>query len=321
MAIHLPDAGGYGGLANTPLAQLQIYDKIIEKVYEKDFLLSITNSEIAERITSCTQEIQILLDPDIGEWRPHEVGMEMSHNQVTFTSFKLKICYTSYLAFQFDDMTIHYTCQWDLVEDRLLVQGYESYVALMRAFVFTEMITLVDEDNMGNRAGRHKTEQLGDRVTPLRVTPDNVVAFLSGLVNTLASWHYFIENQMFLIVPKSFKTIIQLSKLADASYAGMSQSILIDGQWPAKLLGFDVYETVYLPQFYHQGLQKLCWYFIAGNQSAYAYASDIIQARVVRSENTFTTKYQMVAAWGGAMLYPKKIAVACACLDTLVTFT
>jgi hypothetical protein len=319
MAIHLPDAAGYGGLANTPLAQFTVYEKIMEDVYERDFLLEVTNAEISERITSCTQEVQILTDPDVGEWRPHTIGGELIHNTVTFTSFKLKICYAAYLAFQFDDMTIHYTCPWEMVEDRLLVKGYESYVSMMRNFVFVEMVSLVDESCQGLTAGRFRNINLGNRTAPLHVTPDNVPALLSHFQTVLSEWHHFIEDQMFLIVPIGFKTIIQMSKLADASYSGISPSLLVDGKWPSKLVGFDVYDTVYLPKFTHQN-GYVCWYLIAGHRDAYAYASDIILARVVRGENTTTTKYQMVAAWGGAMLYPKKLAVACVWLDNQASF-
>jgi hypothetical protein len=320
MAIQLPDAAGYGGLANTPLAQLYIYDKIMEEVYERDFLLEITNAEIAERITSCTQEVQIMMDPDVGEWRPHTIGGEMIHDQVTFTAFKLKICYAAYLAFQFDDMTIHYTCNWEVVEDRLLHKGYEAYVAMMRAFVFTEMINLVASENQGQTAGRFGTVNLGDVSAPRKLTPENVPAMLGLMQNILSEWHHWIDDQMFLVVPMAFKILIQLSKLADASYSGTpGGSIVIDGKWPRQLLGFDVYDTVYLPNFVHNGEQ--CWYIMAGNRAAYAYASDIILARVVRGENTTTTKYQMVAAWGGAMLYPKKLVVACVYFDNMVSFT
>ena len=318
MAIQLPDAANYGGFANTPLARIEVYDKIIMAVYEKDFLFEITNSDITERIRSCTQEVQILKDPDVGEWRTHTVGQEMIHNSVTFTATKLKICYAAYLAFQFDDLTIAYACDWDLVEDRLLTKGYESYVALMRRFVFSELILYVHDKNRGEHAGRFATHDLGTTASPIKITPDNVPAVLSAMQDVLSEWHYWIDDRMLLIVPMAFKMLIQLSKLSSTTYYSSSSgdSILIDGKWPRQLLGFNVYETVYLPHWLSSN--QLCWYLIAGNQEAYAYASDIIQARVVRGIDTFTTKYQMVAAWGGVMLYPKKIVVACCYFDNMV---
>jgi hypothetical protein len=178
----------------------------------------------------------------------------------------------------------------------------------------------VDPRNQGVAAGRYGTLNLGDISQPLHLTPSNVMALLGQMQNILAEEHYWIDGQMFLVVPMAFKMLIQLSPLADASYSGMSDSLLVDGLWPRKLVGFNVYETVHLPNA-STAAGQMCYYFIGGHQSAYAYASDIIAARVVRGENTLTTKYQMVCAWGGAMLYPRKIVVAYGYIDTQVSFT
>jgi primosomal protein N' len=42
-------------------------------------------------------------------------------------------------------------------------------------------------------------------------------------------------------------------------------------------------------------------------------------ARLVKSENVVATKYQMIAAWGGAMLYPAYAAVAYGYLDSEIS--
>jgi hypothetical protein len=231
----------------------------------------------------------------------------------------LKICYSAYLAFAFDDVTIHYTCNWDMLEDRLLVNSYESYVQLMRNFVISDMISQVDPRNQGNSAGPHGKIHLGDRTTPLRITPTNLPAVLSDLQVILTENTHWIPGRMFLVVPYQFKTLVLQSKYADAAFTGDGVSILIDGKWPRQLVGFDVYETSFLPYDMNPGVDQPCFYILAGHKDAYAYASDIIMSRLVRSENTTTTKYQMIAAWGGAMIYPKYAAVAYGYFDTEVT--
>jgi hypothetical protein len=321
MAVQIPDSSGYGGLANTPLSQLQLYDKIMERVFEKDFILDITNSAISERITSCTQEVQILMDPEVGSWRPHTIGGEMIHNHISIDSILLKICYSAYLAFAFDDVTIHYTCNWDMLEDRLLVNSYESYVQLMRNFVLSDMISQVDPRNQGNHAGPHGDVSLGDMSAPLRITPTNLPLILSQLQTILAENTHWIPGKMFLVVPYAFKNIVLQSVYNDAAHTGDGVSILIDGKWPRQLMGFDVYETSYLPYDINQSVNKPCFYILAGHKDAYAYASDIIMSRLVKSENTTTTKYQMIAAWGGAMIYPKYAAVAYGYLDPEIQTT
>jgi hypothetical protein len=219
------------------------------------------------------------------------------------------------LAFQFDDMTVHYTCNWDAVEDRLLVNSYESYVALMRDFVFGEMITLASPENQGNKAGPYGDIDLGSFAAPLRITPDTVVDFLSNLAQILQNNFKYVENQIFLVVPYSFKALVHKSPYANSCYVGAGTSIIVDGKYPSKLEGFDVYETKYLPSVHSAVVDKRCHYIIAGHKEAYAYASDIILARIVRGENTPSTKYQMICAWGGAMVYDNYVVVAFAYFD------
>ena len=47
----MQSASGYGGLESTPLARPGYFNEIMNRVYERDFLPEITNSQIDERIT------------------------------------------------------------------------------------------------------------------------------------------------------------------------------------------------------------------------------------------------------------------------------
>jgi hypothetical protein len=315
MAVLGTDAAGLGGFTNTPLAQLYLYDKIMDRYFERDFLKEITNSEISERITSCTQEVQIIKAIDVGAWNPYVVGQEMVHSSITPTALKLSICYAAYLAFKLDEYTLHFTCNWDRIEDKLLESSYERFVELQRNFVFSELIAYAAPQNQGNGAGRYGEYKLGAQGAPIHITPSTVVQLLANLQNVLAESVHFVENQMFLIAPLQLRPVIMYSDFANQAWTGGSGlSTAIDGRWPHPLNGFTVYETMHLPSFYDNGHQ--CHYMIAGHKDAYAYAADVIGERVTTGENSWSIKYQMLAAWGGAMLYPEFVAIAYGYFDT-----
>ena len=59
MPAPLQSASGYGGLDATPLARPGYYNEIMARVYERDFLPEITNSEIDERIISIASKLNI----------------------------------------------------------------------------------------------------------------------------------------------------------------------------------------------------------------------------------------------------------------------
>ena len=83
MPAPLQSASGYGGLDATPLARPGYYNEIMARVYERDFLPEITNSEIDERIIACHQQVQILKAPEVGPWRSIQKNQEMTPSQVT----------------------------------------------------------------------------------------------------------------------------------------------------------------------------------------------------------------------------------------------
>jgi hypothetical protein len=308
MAVLLPEASGHGGLVNTPLAQLYLYDKIMDKVYESDYLGEITNSEIAERITSCTQEVQIIKAPDIGEWNSYTIGQEMEHSSITFTATKLSICWAAYLAFQFDEMTIHYTCDFDKYADKLVEEGYEKFVAMQRRFVLSAMIDGAHPRNRGNQAGPNGEYELGAPGAPFQVTPQNLPLLFGRLQGVLAAQKRWVPGKMFLLIPIQLRLVMLMSDYANAAWVGAGVSTAVDGAWERPINGFNIIETISLPTVVDSGEQ--CYYILAGHKEAYAYAADIIGERIQRGENTWTVKYQLLAAWGGAMLYPESLAVA-----------
>jgi hypothetical protein len=321
MALHPNvEASGLGGFANQPLAQLYLYDKIMDRYYEKDFLGDITNSEISERITSCTQEVQIIKAVDVGAWSPYTAGQEMYHNTVSFTATKLSICYAAYLAFQFDESTLRYTCDWDRYEEKILESSYERFVEYQRKFVFGELLRLASPRTQGNSAGKRGEYNLGAPGSPIRITPRTLPLVLVYLQQVLTEYHHFVEGQMYLITPLPFRTVFMLSDYANQAWTGTGgPSTAVDGHWAHDVNGFDMYETTHLPSFTDAVAGQQCYYVIAGHKDAYAYAADIIGERVTQGENTWSVKYQMLAAWGGAMLYPEFVALAYGYFDTELT--
>jgi hypothetical protein len=314
MSVLIQESSGAGGIANTPLAQILLYDKIMDRFYERDFLAEIVNSDIQERITTCFQEVQIIKAVDVGDWSSYSLGQELQHNHVTFTADKLSICNAAYLAFQFDELQLHWTCDWPKYEEKILESSYENFVKHQRAWVLGELISNVSPQNQGNNAGMYRDYNLGSRTAPLHLTPQNLPLFLSSLQSVLSEHHHWSPGEMFLVVPIQFRTILMLSDFANMAWVGGNgMSTDIDGLWAQDLNGFKLIETVYLPTEVIGGHQ--CFYMLAGHRDAYSYAADIIGERITRGENTFSVKYQMLAAWGGKMFYPEFMALALGYFD------
>lgn len=308
----LQSASGYGGLEATPLARPGYYNEIIARVYERDFLPEITNSEIDERITKCNQQVQILKAPEVGPWRSYQKNQEMVPNQITADAICLSICNAAYNDIKIDQTDIHFACdRWAPWEEKFLDAVYESYVAMQREWVLTAMILEASPQNKGASAGKFGTIDLGSRGNPIVVDKDNIPLRMAQLQQVLMEQLRWKDGEMFVIMPVAFRPVLSMSNFANAAWTGTCKpcSFGIDGMWGVPLGGFNVIETTHSPYVVEPD-GRVCFYIVAGHRSAFAYASDIIEGRIVQSTRTFGVEYQMLAVWGGKMLYPEAIAVA-----------
>lgn len=311
MAI-LQSAAGYGaGLEATPLARPGYYNNIIARVHEKDFLPEITNSEINERIVRCNQTVQIMRAPEVGEWRNYQKNQQLVPNQISFDATCLQICNAAYNAIKFDQTDIYFACErWAMFEEKFLEEVYKKYVAMQRRWVLTAMILEADPRNKGSAAGKHGNIDLGSQSNPVVVDKDNFPLRLAQIAQVLREQLMWVPGEMFIILPTDFYSVLMQSNFANAAWTGACKpcSIAIDGMWGIQLGGFNIIESVNVPYVIADD-GTISYYIIAGHRSAFAYASDIIEGRLVYPTDSFSVQYQMLAVWGGKMIYPEAIAV------------
>lgn len=308
----IQSAAGYGGLEATPLARPGYYNKIISRVYERDFLSEITNSEINERILDCNQSVQIMRAPEVGEWQTYQKNQELVPNQISFDATCLQICNAAYTAIKFEEIDVRFACdRWASFEEKFLEEIYQKYVALQRRWVLMSMLAETSEQNQGANAGVFGDIDLGTPSNPVVVNKDNLPRRLADLQRVLLESQRWTEGQMFILLPPALRPILAMSNLADASYVGSCKpcSYNVDGMWNVTLGGFNIIETIHAPTVINSD-GTVSYYIIAGHSSAFAYVSDIIKGRLVAPTNSFSLEYQMLAVWGGKMIYPDAIAVA-----------
>lgn len=310
MAI-LQSAAGYGGLAATPLSEPGYSSQVLARVYERDFLPEITNSDIDQDITHCHQRVNILRAPEVGPWRPYQKNQEMVPNQVSTDAVCLEICNAAYNAIKMDQTDIHFACtRWDQWENLFLDAAYEALVKMLRNWVLTSMILETAPTNKGSAAGKYGNIDLGTKDNPVVVDKDNIPLRVAQLQLAITEQLRWKAGEMFLIVPPAFRSVLSMSNYANAAWAGSCKpcSLAIDGMWEAPIGGFNIIESVSIPPVIDKD-GNVCYYVIAGNKNAFAYVADILSGRVVELERAFAVEYQMLTVWGGKMLYPNAMAI------------
>lgn len=310
MPAPMQSASGYGGLDATPLARPGYFNEIIAHIYERDFLPEITNSDINEEIVKCHQTVQIMKAPEVGPWRSLQKNQEMVPNQISAEAIELNICNAAYQDIKIDQLDIEFACdRWDAWEEKFLDEVYESYVKMQRDWVLSALILEADPGNMGAHAGKYGDIDLGSRGNPISVNKSNIALHFANLQRVLMERLRWVENEMYLVLPVAMRTVLIQSDFANAAWNGTGKkTFAIDGMWSEQISGFNIVESVNVP-YVKEADGRICYYVIAGHKQAFAYASSIIDGRIVMPERTWSAEYQMLAVWGGKMLYPDAVAV------------
>lgn len=312
MSGGLTSASGFQGLENSPLARIGYYNKIIALGWEQDFLGSITNNEIDGRILECNQLVQFVKQPTVGPWRRYEKNQELVPDQVTPDGFCMRICNAAYKDIKFDKLDIRRICErWDSFEESFLDSAYQTLASEWRNFALCGMALEADAMNKGVAAGIHRNINLGAPGAALAINGGNFARAVARLKRTLTDRNRWEDGKMVLIIPSGVQELLVDSPYANALQMGscLDCSLLVTGQLPGKILGFDVFVTNSLCSVMDPVANDEAYYVIAAHRDAFAFAGDVIEGELVRPSRYFGIEYQMLAVWGAKAILPDAIAV------------
>lgn len=304
-----PSASGYPGMEASPLARIEYSDVILSKVYEEDWLYRITMSELMAPVTECSQVIQIMRAPEVGPLRTYEKNQQLVPNTVSTDAKCLTICNLGYQDIKFDTTDVKQACaRWAPYEQKLLASSYQSYVETMRRYVLGRMMAQVSPMTSLNGAGRYHDINLGEPGTPVHVTPQTLPVVLMDLQRALLEQKRWVEGEMFILVPPILRTYLAMSNYSNSLWSCKCGTI-VDGMWDSPLAGFTPIETIHTPVTIDQN-GELCYYIIAGHREATAYASNILESRLITNDpDYFGVRYQYLVAWGAEVIYPDALAL------------
>lgn len=304
-----PSASGYPGMEASPLARIEYSDVILSKIYEEDWLYRITMSELMAPVTECAQVIQIMRAPEVGPLRTYEKNQQLVPNTVSTDARCLTICNLGYQDIKFDTTDVKQACtRWAPFEQKLLESSYQSYVETMRRFVIGRMMAQVSPLTSLNGAGRYHDINLGQPGAPVHVTPQNLPVVLMDLQRSLLEQKRWVEGEMFILVPSILRTYLAMSNYSNSLWSCKCGTI-VDGMWDSQLAGFTPIETIHTPVAVDE-TGALSYYIIAGHREATAYASNILESRLITNDpDYFGVRYQYLVAWGAEVIYPEALAL------------
>lgn len=317
--MSIPAASGYSSLQASPLARIGYYDKIINRAYEADYLPVITCTNIDQRLVTCNQIVQFQLQPDVGPWRKHEMNQGGIVDSVVPDSFSMEICNAADKWLKFDKMDIMRICErWAEFEKGFLESAWQNLAILWRQFVLNGI--MLEANNKGATAGPDCSVNLGSQSAPIIINCTNsgtlgcnaLVGALAAAKIVLKKRHRWMAGQMFMVAPPEMETALLASPYANALQMGscVDCSMLVDGQVPGVVVGFDLILTNEAPAQIDPGTGRPAYFIVFGWCEAYAFAGDIIESIVKDMPNlSFGQVYGMLAVWGGKAILPDALGV------------
>lgn len=305
-------ASGYSGIEASPLARIGYSDVILSRVFEQDWLPRITSSELLEPVTRCNQVIQLMHAPEVGPIRSYQKNQELVPSTVGTTARCLTICNLGYQDIKFDTTDVKQACdRWAPFEQKMLESMYQSYVDHQREYVLGVMMREVSDKTSLDRAGQYGDINLGVPGAPVHITPNTLIQALANLQRALIEQNRWVDGEMFLIVPPALRTYLAYSNFSNSLWSCNCGGI-IKGVWDHQLFGFTVIESNHVPTVRDTTAGNVLGSFIiAGHKEATAYASNIIESRLITGDaNYFGVRYQYLVAWGAEVIYPDALAMA-----------
>jgi len=277
---------------------------------EKSSLPLIVNMNIAQPLMQCYQLIEFIRAPVVGPWRKYELNQTLIPDHLCISGFQMRVCNQGYKALKFDNADIRNACErWDSFEASFLDSAQSSLEHTWQCYVLNAMVLEAHRCNKNNNAGLHGDIDLGAPGAPRVITGDNIAVELAKLQRVLVEQNMWQDGKMFIRVPPAIREALVSSPYANALQMGscVDCSILVTGELPGTIAGFNVYVTNDLPTVIING--KPAYYIIAGMADAFAFAGDIVESRIVQPTTSFSVEYQMQALWGGKAIYPEGLAI------------
>lgn len=308
MAI-FQSASGFPSLEASPLARPEYSDVVMTRVYEADWLPRVTSARLLEPVTQCGQIVQIMRAPEVGPIRTYAKGQQLVPSTVSTDARCLTISNLGYQDIKFDAVDVKQACErWAMFEPLLQEAIYQSIVDTLRTYTLGRMMAGVSPMTSLDKAGKHYDINLGMPGAPVVVTPENLPKVLSDLQRALMEQLRWKDNEMFLIVPPILRTYLAMSNYSNSLYSCKCGGI-VSGMWDHDLMGFQTIESVHVPARVDPD-GRLCFYILAGHKDATAFASNMLDARVIdRDPNHFGVRYQFLLAWGAEVIYPDALAL------------
>ena len=299
--------------------------QLAKKFYTATVFAEIANTDWAGELKGIGDKVIINKIPDLTVNR-YVVGQGLSYQVPVPTTLELTIDQGLYFAFQISDV-IEYQSKPKLMDMFSNDAGMQMKIKVDSSSLFN--LALVStygqpaSGNSGATAGvKSSAYNLGTNTAPVTLTGSNVLTMLTNFSGVLDEQNV-PETDRWLLIDPYTRNLLMQSNLAQAQFMGDSQSMVRNGKI-GTIDRFTTYVTNNLPRgaaneamksgdasettgATHTAARRL---LIAGQKSAFTFASQITKTEQVRNPYDFGDYIRSLNIFGFKATKPEAFAIA-----------
>lgn len=305
-------ASGYKDIYATPLGKgVEWGGTLIPRKIEESIIPYVCNTSVLKPLTQCAELIEFRKPVEVGPWRPYEMNQRLIPDEPHADRVCLQICGQAYKSIKIDKETIRRACsEWESVESEMLDSAWNQLEEFLNNDLLTGMMTQVASYNLGKNAGLYGNIDLGTLVSPVDLTPDNIITFFTNMKQVFKDSGRWMDGEMFLVVPEQMLTLLMVTMFNKQLCCNMGESVLFKGLVAKNIYGFTVIESPRMRPTIDAATKKLVFPILAGWNEAYAHTSQIVEADLEKIPGSFGVQYNMLCVYGGGVIYPDALALA-----------
>lgn len=311
------NSSGYSSVSDFLKDQTSFHHLLLDRHAHTDFIPLVANTNILDPVIKQGDTAVFISSPKVGAWRDYNINQGLVRDQPTADKKCIQICKAVYKSIKLDKLDIRQFGGDYAVFERQFQE--DMWVNLSNTFhqdLLTGMLLQTHTRNAGKNAGLYRNYDLGVVGNPVALKPDDLVVYVSTLAQILRDAGRWNDGEMFLVVPEAFKIILTAAMYNKQWCCDTKDSILIKGLIAEDLGGFKVISSNRITPVVDKATNKVTYPILAGWKESYAFAYDIVDARVVDVGDSFGVAYDVLAVYGGGVLYPDGLVKSYVTLST-----
>lgn len=292
----IPAAAGYPQYSGS-LIHPMVGQELIERFYATSVWADISSTNYLGALSKMGDQITFFKEPSV-LIRDHIKGGTIKHDTIEAETITLTIDKAKEFSIKIAKVDEYQMQHWEKFKAAVLKNAARALAQQIDAEILGSVYADVHPLNKGVAAGAVSgAYNLGTTGNPVPVNAANVMQVLSDCHSVLNEAQIPKEDR-WIVVPTLFENVLLNSDLQNAYITGLSESTMLNGMIPNKIMNFKVYVSDHVSRVFDAGVGDFAYNLMFGTKDAIVFASQLEDTRVIEDRDSWDRTWQGLSVYG-----------------------